>query len=59
MLCERGRATLKHYLNYCENNEGSMTMGLILDKTGQKEVMDWLRKLKRREKDRRLNKDEE
>ena len=53
MLCERGRATLKHWLEDCEKIErGEMTERRILHERGNAEVVEWLRKLDRKKRER-------
>ena len=53
MLSERGRATLKHWLEDCEKIEkGEMTERRILHERGNAEVVEWLRKLERKKRER-------
>ena len=53
MLCERGRATLKHRLEDCEKiKKGEKTERRILHKKGKAEVVEWSRKLERKKRER-------
>ena len=53
MLCERGRAILKHWLEDCEKIEKvEMTERRILHEKGKAKVVEWLRKLEMRKRER-------
>lgn len=54
MLCEKGTGTLKLWLDDCDKIEKrSMPMGKILHEMGEVELVEWLRALKRRKKEKR------